>query len=253
MFKRAIVRQPCKNLVNGITSANLGIPDYNEAIAQHKQYINALLKCGLKVNILKTDEKFPDSIFVEDTALLTPKCAIIMKPGKKSRKGETEAIANLLQTYYSKIEEINSPGTIEGGDIMMVGNHYYIGLSERTNEEGANQLIKILINYGFTASNIKLKNMLHLKTGLAYLENNNLLTAGEFINNKTFSKFNRIVVTEEENYAANCIWINDTVIVPEGFLRVKSKIEQAGYKTISVDVSEFRKLDGGLSCLSLRF
>jgi len=95
--------------------------------------------------------------------------------------------------------------------------------------------------------------MLHLKTGLAYLENNNLLTAGEFINNKTFSKFNRIIIPDEESYAANCIWVNDTVIVPEGYPKVRGLIKKAGYKTIMVDVSEFRKLDGGLSCLSLRF
>jgi len=253
MFTKAIVRQPGKNIVNGITSAKLGIPNYIKTISQHKQYVNALLKCGLDVINLKPDEKFPDSTFIEDTALLTPKCAIIMHPGAKSRRGETEAVFDLLKTHFSIIEEIKPPGTIEGGDIMMARSDYYIGISGRTNEDGANQLIEILNKYGLNGSIIKLGNMLHLKTGLAYLENNNLLTAGEFINNKTFSKFNRIIIPDEESYAANCIWVNDTVIVPEGYPKVRGLIKKAGYKTIMVDVSEFRKLDGGLSCLSLRF
>ncbi len=253
MFSKAIVRQPCKNLINGLTSANLGIPDYSKAVTQHKQYINALLECELEVIILDAEERFPDSAFIEDTALLTPKCAIIMRPGEKSRKGETESIKTLLPSFFSNIEEIKSPGTIEGGDIMMAGSHFYIGISKRTNKNGADQLIKILSKYGFTGSTIQLKNMLHLKTGLAYLENNNLLIAGEFVNNKAFNDFNRINVPEEESYGANCIWVNDYVLVPGGYPKVKSKIELKGYKTISVDVSEFRKLDGGLSCLSLRF
>ena len=176
MFTKAIVREPCKNIVNGITSADLGIPDYIKAMAQHKQYVNALIKCGLDVIILKPDEKYPDSTFIEDTALLTPKCAIIMRPGAKSRRGETEAVFDLLKTHFSIIEEIKPPGTIEGGDIMMVRSHYYIGISGRTNKDGANQLIKILNKYGLNGSTIKLSNILHLKTGLAYLENNNLLT-----------------------------------------------------------------------------
>ncbi|OQX79921.1 MAG: N(G),N(G)-dimethylarginine dimethylaminohydrolase [Bacteroidetes bacterium 4484_249] len=253
MFTEAIVRQPCKNIINGITSANLGVPDYNKAMAQHKQYVNALIKCGLDVIILKPDEEYPDSAFIEDTALLTPNCAVIMRPGAKSRKGETEAVSEVLKTYFSNIEEIKSPGTIEGGDIMMAGSHYYIGLSGRTNENGALQLIKILNNYGLTGSTIKLNNMLHLKTGLAYLENNNLLTAGEFINNRVFLKYNRLIIPEEENYAANCILVNDTVLVPDGYPAVKTLIKTAAYKILTVDISEFKKLDGGLSCLSLRF
>ncbi len=171
----------------------------------------------------------------------------------KSREGETVSIEAILPTSYSNIEEIKSPGTIEGGDIMMVSDHYYIGLSERTNERGADQLIKILDKYGYSGSTIKLQKFLHLKTGLAYLENNNLLISGEFIKNNNFNDFTKIEVTEEEDYAANCIWVNNTVLVPNGYPKTKLKIENSGYRTIAVDVSEFRKLDGGLSCLSLRF
>ena len=136
---------------------------------------------------------------------------------------------------------------------MMVGSHYYIGESARTNNEGAQQLIAILERHGMTGTVIPLKEVLHLKTGLAYIENNNLLAAGEFLETPEFKKFNIIEVPENETYAANCIWVNGTVIMPAGYPITKSKISALGYKVIEVDTSEFYKLDGGVSCMSLRF
>jgi len=135
----------------------------------------------------------------------------------------------------------------------MVGNHFYIGLSERTNMEGANQLIEHLGKYGKTGEAVPLFEVLHLKTALAYLENNHLIVGGEFITHPTFEKFNKIEITEDEAYACNCIWMNDTIIVPEGYPKTQKAIEDKGFKIITVDTSEYRKLDGGLSCLSLRF
>jgi dimethylargininase len=253
MFKTAIVRTPGRSLVNGITTAGLGVPDYNKALRQHKSYIAAIEKCGVKVHVLEADENFPDSTFVEDVALLTPNCAIITNPGAMSRKGEIVGIKEILSKFYSELEEIKDPGTVEAGDIMMVGSHFYIGLSERTNEIGAKQMISILEKYGMSGSVVTLEKVLHLKTGLAYLENNNLIACGEFVTKPEFQKFNIIEIDEAESYAANCIWVNGKVIVPMGFPNAKTKIESAGYETIEVDVSEFQKLDGGLSCLSLRF
>jgi dimethylargininase len=253
MYKKAIVRVPGKSLINGLTSADLGVPDYQTAITQHQNYINALKKCGLDVIVLEADENFPDSTFVEDTALLTPYCAIITNPGAPSRRGEIPGMKKVLVNLFDNLEEIKDPGTVEAGDVMMVGNHYYIGLSERTNQNGADQLIKILLKYGLTGSTVYLKNVLHLKSGVSYLENNNMLIISRFINKSQFQEFNLIVADEDESYAANSLWINDQVLVPEGFPRLKNKIEQFGYETIEVNVSEFRKLNGGLSCLSLRF
>jgi dimethylargininase len=136
---------------------------------------------------------------------------------------------------------------------MMVGNHYYIGLSNRTNTSGADQLIRILNSYGMTGSKVKLHHVLHLKTGMAYLENNNIVIFGEFKSHSEFSKFNHITIEKSESYAANCVWINDNVLIPRGFPKAKKALEKKGYPTISIDVSEFQKLDGGISCLSLRF
>jgi len=253
MFTKAIVRTPGRSFVKGITTSKLGWPDYDLALRQHEAYINALTKCGLKVTVLPPDENFPDSTFVEDTALLTSKCAIVTNPGAPSRKGEVDDIKNIISNYYLNIEEIKSPGTAEAGDIMMVGDHYYIGLSERTNEDGATQIITILNKYGYSGSAIFLKDVLHLKTGVAYLENNNLVACGEFLHEEEFRKFKFIEIDEDESYAANCIWVNDKIIIPQGFPKAKEKIINAGYSVLEVDVSEFRKLDGGLSCLSLRF
>jgi len=129
----------------------------------------------------------------------------------------------------------------------------YIGLSERTNLNGAEQVISILNKYGMSGSVIKLEKVLHLKTGLSYLENNNLVACGEFLSNTEFKKFNIIEIPKEESYAANCVWINNKVLIPKGYTKAKQKIIDAGYTVIEIDVSEFRKLDGGLSCLSLRF
>jgi len=253
MFKNVIVRKPCKSVLDGISTANLGKPNYELALKQHDFYIETLKKCGVEVTILEADENYPDSTFVEDPAIVTKKCAIITNPGAQSRKGEQIQIEETLKKFYKNIEHITAPGTVEGGDVMMVGDHFYIGLSQRTNEEGARQLISILEKYDFTGSIVPLTKVLHLKTGLAYLENNNLLAAGEFVDSPVFKSFNKIEIDEAESYSANCIWINDHVLVPAGYENTKRRIEALGYTVLEVDTSEFRKIDGGLSCLSLRF
>jgi len=253
MFTKAIVRTPAPSMINGLTSATLGKPDFELALKQHADYIKALASCGLDVICLPPDSQFPDSTFVEDVALLTSKCAIITNPGAPSRRGEIEGIRTVLADHYENIEEIYNPGTLEAGDVMMVGTHFYIGLSERTNSAGADQLITHLQKYGLTSSVVELQEVLHLKTGVAYLEHNNLLACGEFIAHPEFQKFNILPINDSESYAANCIWVNDTVLVPHGYPNALESISNASYDVREVDVSEFRKLDGGLSCLSLRF
>lgn len=252
-FKNAVVKRPCREMVNGITTAALGKPDYEKALQQHCGYIEALKSCGLYVKILEADERFPDSTFIEDAALCTPYCAVITSPGAETRRGEIAGMRDVLKEFYKDIEEIKLPGTLEAGDVMMAGNHFYIGISARTNHSGAEQLIDILSKYNLTGSKVSLNEMLHLKTGLSYIENNNLLIYGEFLRNPEFEKFKRIVINPEEAYSANSVWVNGRVLVPAGYTGTKKKIEAAGYEVIEVDVSEFRKLDGGLSCLSLRF
>lgn len=256
MFKNAIVKRPCKALIDGITSApELGKPDYELALKQHDSYIEALKNCGVQVKVLPADEDFPDSCFVEDTAVITRKCAIISNPGAATRNLEAQKMIPTIKEFFpeDQIEYITSPGTLEGGDVMMVGDHFYVGLSARTNEEGIRQFIKILQKHGLTGSAVPLTEVLHLKTGINYIENNNMLASGEFIDKPDFAEFNKIIIPADEAYAANCIWMNGKVIVPAGYPTVEKSVRDAGYEVILVDTSEYKKLDGGLSCLSLRF
>lgn len=238
IFLRAIVRTPCKAMTSGITTANLGTPIYQKALDQHADYTQALVECGLDVTTLPADENFPDSCFVEDIALMTPKVAIITRPGPASRRGETEAIVPVAQRFYDRVEYITE-GTVESGDIMMVGDHYYIGISGRTNAEGARQMIGLLEKHGMTGSTVALSDFLHLKTGMTYLEDNKMLAAPEFLSREEFAKYDIISVEADEVYAANSLWINGTVLTPAGYPKAKARIEKAGYKVREVDSSEF--------------
>ncbi len=254
MFKNAIVRRPAKSMVEGITSNSaLGRPEYEKALRQHDDYISALRTCGLEVTILDADERYPDACFIEDVSVCTRHHAVVTAPGAATRAGETGGIEEVLKRFYKQVDRISSPGTLEGGDVMMIRDHFYIGLSARTNREGANQLIASLERHGLTGSVVAMSEMLHLKTGLAYLEDGVLLVAGEFLRCPEFKDFKRVEIDAQESYAANCIRVNDFVLVPAGFPKTARRIADAGMRILEVDTSEYRKLDGGLSCLSLRF
>lgn len=256
MFKHCIVRKPCEAMVKGITSGLYpGTPDFELAKKQHAHYIECLKKTGVDVEVLEPLEEYPDSVFVEDPAVVTKHCAIIANPGAESRNGEKNEILPAIKKFYDyeHIHFITEPGHLDGGDVMMVGDHFYVGLSARTDEEGVRQFGEYLGKYGMTVSQVPLELVLHLKTGVNYIENNNLLVSGEFIDKPDFKDFNKIIIPEGEEYAANCIWMNGYVIVPEGYPGVAKLVEEAGYEVILCDTSEFRKLDGGLSCMSLRF
>ena len=253
MFNKAIVRTPAKSLVDGITSAGLGKPDYALALEQHGRYIEALETCGLMVTVMEADDRYPDSMFIEDTALLMPRCAIVTRPGAVSRRGEVAAVLSQLGEFYDRIDAIQSPGTVDAGDIKMVGDHCYIGLSERTNADGAAQMTGFLRASGYSGSTVSVREALHLKSSVSYLENNNLVVTGSLCCEPQFANFKHIEIDESERYAANCVWINDYVLLARGYPRSSEKTRALGYSIIELDVSEFRKLDGGLSCLSLRF
>ncbi len=251
-FTHAILRTPCSRLARGLTAATLGKPDYRTAMTQHARYARVLAARGVDVKVLRPLKDFPDSVFVEDVAVCTPHCAVITRPGARSRRGEIDHVRAALESLYTRVETIEPPGTLEGGDVMAVGSHYFIGLTERTNVDGARQLVAILERYELTASTVPVETMLHLKSGVSYLENGTLLATGECLQRPEFAKFKIIEVDGREAYAANSVWANGTVLVPAGHPKTRSKIEAAGYPVVAVNLSEFRKLGGGLSCLSLR-
>ncbi|HAT6979312.1 TPA: N(G),N(G)-dimethylarginine dimethylaminohydrolase [Legionella pneumophila] len=255
MFKNAIVRTPSSTMINGLTtSTELGKPNYELALIQHQNYTNALSKCGLEVTVLPALEQFPDACFVEDVSLLTEQFAVLTSPGAESRRDEVQEIEPSIQAFFkNRIFRINPPGRLEAGDVLRIDNHFFIGLSERTNKEGAEQLTCLLSQHGYTSSVIQLKKFLHLKTGVSYLNNDYILVSGELINHQAFNHLKQIVVSPEESYAANCIMINETVLLPKGYPKITHRLSELGFSIIELDVSEFRKIDGGLSCLSLRF
>ncbi len=253
MFKYALVKTPAHSMVAGITHAGMGLPDHELALQQHHNYIKALEQCGVQVTVLPAEDDYPDACFVEDTAIVNTKGAIITNPGAVSRRGETQAITTALETLFPNLAKIETPGTLDGGDVMMVGDHYFIGLSDRTNQAGAEQLITWLEQQQMTGSVVSLQEVLHLKTGVSYLENNCLLVSGEFVDKPEFNAFKRMEVNPEEAYAANCIWVNDRIIMPAGFPATQNMLESTGFDVLPVEVTEFQKLDGGVSCLSLRF
>jgi dimethylargininase len=251
-----LVRPPAATFERGLTRAELGSPDFELAVEQHEAYCRALEACGLRLTRLAPDERYPDSTFVEDTAVLTPREAVICRPGAASRSGETEEIGGFLRNEYERVLEIKEPGTVDGGDICEAEDHFFIGVSHRTNEAGATQLAAFLTETGYTFTLIDIRglsNILHLKSGLAYLGDSRIVIIDELKDRKEFSGYDLIHVNAEEAYAANCLLVNDQVLVAAGHPALQRQLHDLDYETIVLEMSEFQKMDGGLSCLSLRF
>lgn len=256
MFTRAIVRTPGKNYAQGLTSSNLGPPSYQLALAQHKAYCCALEAQGLQLTALPPNLRYPDGTFVEDVAVIFDGYAVLTRPGAPSRQGEIDLITPVIQNTFGQVERIEAPGTLEGGDICQAGDLTFIGISARTNPDGARKLASILAKHGRKSSLVDIREipgLLHLKSALAYLGDRRIAVTHQLAGLQGFAEYEQVLVEGEEGYAANCINVNNAVILPAGFPQFQDKLEHLGYKTISLQVSEFQKMDGGLSCLSLRF
>ena len=251
-FKTAIVRIPGEDFGGGETTSQLGPPDYNLILSQHREYVNTLKKLGLDVVILDPLSGHPDAYFVEDTAVIFPEMGVITNPGAQSRKGEEDGI-ELIMMRFRDTDRIKPPGTLDGGDIIQADKHFFIGLSERTNQEGADQLISFLDRFGYTAETIEVGDGLHLKSGANYLGDGKILLIPTFTNVPGFSDYEKFIVREEEEYAANSLVINGSILMPAGFPHTKDLLSELGMPLITLDVSEVRKMDGGLTCMSLRF
>lgn len=252
MFEFAVTRKPGRNFADGLTTANLGLPDFKLILEQHSAYVSTLRSLGLEVEVLQSLPEYPDAYFVEDVAIVTPEVAVIANPGAKERTRETEHIEPSLAQYRS-IARILSPGTLDGGDVLQVGNHYYIGVSARTNREGARQLGAILHQYDCLCTTVPVSGGLHLKSDVSYIGRNTLLITEALAGAKAFIDYDKILVDVEETYAANSLLINNRILTPEGFPRTHKKLIDAGFDIIEIKTSEVQKMDGGLSCMSLRF
>jgi dimethylargininase len=254
-FTRAIVRPPAATFTDGITSSGLGPPDLALALEQHEAYCRVLERLGLELVRLPPDSDFPDSTFVEDAAIVAGRGAILTRPGAPSRAGEVRAMRAALERWFPDLDRITSPGTVDGGDVCEAGDHFFIGLSHRTNEEGAAQLTAWLKARGFGSSVIDIRDVpgiLHLKTALSWLGDRRVIAWRELAGHEAFHGWEILEVPKGEEYAANCILVNGSFLVASDFPRTAVLLRGQG-RVHELEMSEYQKMDGGLSCLSVRW
>ena len=253
-FNRAISRLPAKSCVDGLRIVDAGPPDYELFLEQHKSYIAALERAGVSVTLLPAEEQFPDSVFVEDTALCLPEGAVRLSPGAASRAGEAPAIEPALQEAFDVVTTLSGIGTVDGGDILTTETEIIVGLSERTSREGAEELQRIAADWGQTIRIAETPDgVLHFKSDCAILDGDTILATRRLANSGVFSNYKILHTPAGEEAAANTVRVNDVVFLAAGHPATADMLNKLGYELIVLDISEAAKLDGGLSCMSLRF
>nr|MDO8100593.1 arginine deiminase family protein [Candidatus Njordarchaeota archaeon] len=235
------------------TYTRIGKIDVELAKKQHELYCRALQGAGLKLIRIPADDSLPDCVFVEDPAIVYKGKAIMCRMGVESRVGEVQEVRRTLSRYVEKVEEIKPPGTIEGGDVLRVGDDLFIGLTARTNMTGIDQVREILKDETRNVTPVRVSSILHLKSACSYVGDDCIVVNGEHFDLGVFSQFKLIRLPKEEAYAANCLAVNDTVFIIKGYPRTKRMIEKEGFVTEELDVSEFKKGEGSLTCLSIIF
>jgi len=253
-FSCAICRQPATSVVNGLRAEDLGAPDITRMRKDHDSYVAVLRETGARVTILPALEAFPDSVFVEDAALCLPQGAVLMRPGAPSRAGEVAAITPAIHAAFDQVASIKGPGTIEGGDILTTPREILVGLSARTTEAGVAELASIVAPWGHKVRTVTTPpGVLHFKTDCSILDDETILATEKLDASGCFDGYRVIHPAKGEEAAANAIRFNDLVLLPAGFPRTADTLTRAGYDVREINNSECAKLDGGMSCLSLRF
>ena len=253
-FTDALVRQPAESAVDGLRAVDRGEPDMAALKIEHDRYIAALEDAGLAVHVLPPLEAFPDSVFVEDPALCLGDVAVLLRPGAPSRLGEAAAIEPSLAAFFPEMDRIAEPGFVDGGDLLLTERELVIGLSQRTDAEGARQLTAIAEARGIAARTATAPGgVLHLKSACALLDEESLLVTKPLAESGVFSGYRCLVVPDGEDYAANAIRVNDVVMLSQGHPRTADMLAEEGYRIVALPTAEVRKLDAGLSCMSLRF
>ncbi len=251
-FTNAIIRKPNKSIHNALSSQYLH-PSYEKILEVHKNYITAIKEAGLDTILLESLEQYPDSIFVEDPALIFKNNIIILNPSEFTRKDEAIIIKKEISKYFEKIFVVKK-GTIEGGDILNINNHFIIGLSNRTDKLGAENLSNILISLGATVEICKTpKDILHFKSECSLLDDDIILVSNRMSKLDYLKKnYNLIEIPLGEENAANCIRINNKLLIPDGFYKTE-EILSKNFNIIKINIDEISKVDAGLSCMSLRW
>ena len=253
-FSRAITRRPASTIAGGLRAEDIGNPDFDGMIAAHKAYVAALKSTGAEVIELDSLDAFPDAQFVEDTALCLPQGAILMRPGAPSRMGEVDQMAPALRNCYETVLEIKGPGHVEGGDILVTGREILVGRSERTDAEGVAELAKITSNWGYKLREVFTpEGVLHFKTDCSLMDAETILSTRRLDASGCFEGYRVLHVADGEEAAANAIRFNNLVLMAAGFPRTAEMLDREGYQVVEIDNTDCAKLDGGMSCLSLRF
>ena len=252
-FTHAIVREPGRSVVGGIRSTPAA-PSYDGVLKEHRAYVAALRAAGLEVDILPPLEAFPDSVFVEDPALVFPEGAILLRPGVASRLGEAEEMRGALNRHFDRVLELQGEEYADGGDVLVTAGEVFIGLSRRTNRAGAEALAGKLGQLGRKARIAETPAaILHFKTASSLLNEDTVMATRKMAESGIFSGFRVIVVPDGEEGAANFLRVNDVVFVGDRFPRTLDLLRREGFDAKGLPVTEVAKLDAGLSCMSLRW
>ncbi|MEY8801359.1 arginine deiminase family protein [Leisingera sp. XS_AS12] len=253
-FARAITRRPASSIADGLRAEDMGNPDLEGMLAAHTAYVTALRSTGAEVVELPPLEAFPDAQFVEDTALCLPQGAILMRPGAPSRLGEVAEMAPTLRACYDDVREITGPGHIEGGDILVTGREILVGRSDRTDAAGVAELAEIVAEWGHSLREVFTPpGVLHFKTDCSLMDAETILATKRLDASGCFEGYRVLHVAEGEEAAANAIRFNNLVLMAAGFPRTAEMLDKAGYEIVEIDNTDCALLDGGMSCLSLRF
>jgi dimethylargininase len=251
-FSHAIVRTPASNFADGLTTiAWTEPPSFDRLLLQHRAYVAALCEAGLSVETLPTLVAYPDAYFVEDVAVVVPELAIITRPGALARRDEALHIVEPLAAHRTVVR-LESPATLDGGDVLVAGRRVLVGMSARTNQAGFASLRELLTPHGYTVEAIRVAAGLHLKSSVSPIGPDAIVVTPAFADRDELADFEQIVVSETEAYAANAVWINEHLLVAAGFPTLARALRGRGLELIELDMSEVAKMDGGLSCLSLR-
>ncbi|MEP1330040.1 arginine deiminase family protein [Pseudophaeobacter sp.] len=253
-FARAITRRPAASIVDGLRAEDTGTPSLAGMLAAHETYVAALKSTGAEVIELEPLKDFADAVFVEDTALCLPQGAILMRPGAPSRLGEVAEMAPTLRACYEDVREIKGPGHIEGGDILVTGREILVGRSARTDAAGVAELAEIAAEWGHALREVFTPpGVLHFKTDCSLMDAETILSTKRLSASGCFEGYKILDVAEGEEAAANAIRFNNLVLFPAGFPRTAEMLDKAGFEVVEIDNRDCAKLDGGMSCLSLRF
>jgi dimethylargininase len=252
--KHAVVREvpltlnKCVRTYSSRNRINLDL-----AQKQHEAYCKALVGKNLKLVRIPADNNFPDCVFVEDPAVVYEGTAIMCNMGAKSRVGEVEEVRKVLSSIFRKVVNIHPPATIEGGDVLKIKDHLFVGVTRRTNIAGVSQLKEALKKEECEITPVKVENILHFKSACSYLGDDYVVVNPGYFDLGVLSSFKLISLPKEEAYAANCLAVNGAVLISKGYTKTKKLIEKEGFATEELEVSEFKKCEGSLTCLSIIF